>query len=190
MNVADLRQHLSDLGRLLATSGAKPVAADLAAISDGLAPFDALPLKQFATFLEKANQFAINGQVPVSPTKGKSTKAASGGTKPTPAASPDVDAIRRDVLDIYNRAADPSVTEADIDAIVGRIGGLSKEILVSVADAIELRGMKSKSKPVIISTIRQRIIARKGATQRAGLLDRPAASQNTTESPSTTAANI
>jgi hypothetical protein len=79
--------------------------------------------------------------------------------------------------------ADPAVTGEQIDALVGRLGGLTKDGLVTVADAIDLKGMKAKKKDDILGAMRQRFHARKGATQRAGLIDRPAAAGSTSHEP-------
>lgn len=169
MNVADLRQHLADLGKLMASSGAKPVAADLAAICDGLAPFEWVSLKDFAAFLVRADAYS-RGEVPVVPPK-KARKVA-GPTQVAP--DVDVEAICREMRDLYDRAADPTTTAAIVDGTIGKLNGLKKDDLIQVAAAIELKVAKSKKAGDIIAAIRQRVIARKGATQRAGLLDRPA----------------
>ena len=174
MKVADLQQHLADLGRLLEASGAKTVAADLAAIRDGLGPFRELPLKGFAEFLARAEAYS-RGEVPLAPPKGgrsSGSKPASSRAAKTPA--PDVGILAREVRELYDRVADPAVTAEQIDALAGRLGGLTKDGLVAVAEVIDLKGMKAKTKPDILGAIRQRFHARKGATQRAGLLDRPA----------------
>jgi len=50
---------------------------------------------------------------------------------------------------------------------------LKKDDLVKVADAIELFGMKSRTKNEIIEAITNRILDRKGAAIRRQLIDRP-----------------
>jgi hypothetical protein len=47
------------------------------------------------------------------------------------------------------------------------VGGLKKDALIKVAAAIELKLAESKPAAQIISAVRQRIVARKGAAQRA-----------------------
>jgi hypothetical protein len=172
MNVADLRQHLADLSKLLASSAAKGVASDLTAISDGLAPFRELPLKEFAAFLVRAEAFS-RGEVPITPVKKPRSGASGSSTKMQAADSPDVAALVLEVSDLYGRAADPSVTHDAIDSFVKRLSQLNKTGVQAVAQAIELKVPKSKSAKDIISAIHQRIVARKGSTQRAGLLDGP-----------------
>jgi hypothetical protein len=173
MKVADLQQHLADLGRLLEASGARTVAADLAAIHDGLAPFRELPLKGFAEFLTRAEAYRRGGEVPIRPPKGGSGRRGpeTGARKPGP---PDVEALAREARDLYERAADPSVTEGKVEDLARRLGGLAKDGLVTVAEATGLKGMKSKKKDDILGVIRQRILSRKGSSQRVGLIDRPA----------------
>jgi hypothetical protein len=108
--------------------------------------------------------------VPVTPRKG------GRGTRPRPsgpAAAPDPQDLARQAHDLYERAADPAVTTAQIDGLVGQLGGLKKAGLVTVAEAVGLKGMKAKTNEEIIQAIRQRIVSRKGAAQRAGLIDRP-----------------
>src|SRR4051812_6695667 len=110
MNVADLQQHLEDLARLLRSSGAKSVADDLASTCAGLAPFPGATLKEFAAFLIRSEAFS-RGEVPI---KGKPAKSAAAPSKTVP---PDVELLARDVREIYDRAADPSVTIDQINAM-------------------------------------------------------------------------
>jgi hypothetical protein len=177
MKVADLQQHLADLARLLEASGARPVAADLAAIREGLAPFRDLPLKGFADFLVRAEAYS-RGEVPITPAPGGRRAAPSRPAK-SKAPAGDADALGRETHDLYERAADPAVTPEQIDALAARLGALSKDGLAAVAERIGLKGMKAKSKGAIQEAIRQRIIARKGASQRAGLIERPGTWPNT-----------
>jgi hypothetical protein len=171
MKVADLQQHLADLGRMLEAAGAKPVAADLSAIQAGLTPFRDLPLKGFADFLVRAEAYRTGGEVPTGASKaGGSGKGAPGKTSAKPA--PDANALAQEVRHLYDRAADPSVTTEQIDALAGRLTALPQKGLVVVAEAIDMKGMKSKKKDDILSAIRNRIHTRKGASQKAGMIDR------------------
>ena len=171
MKVADLQQHLGDMARLLESAGVKrEVVGDLNAIRDGLVPFRDLPLRGFADFLARAEAYRSGGEVPMSPPKAKPQKAASkAGTTLTV----EVQALARQVKHLYDQAADPSTNEASIDAILNSLEPLDKKGLVTVAEAIDLKGFGSKTKPQIAAAIRQRILARKGSSQRVGLLDRP-----------------
>jgi hypothetical protein len=172
MKVADLQQILVDLAPLLGTCGVKPAAlADLKKVREGLQPFSQLSVADFASFLDRAETYRRNGEVP--------TKALKGGTGRTGArtagrATVDANAVAQQVRALYDRAADPSTTDEHIDQQTAQLGQLSKDGLVTVAEAIELLGMKAKKKDDIVTAIRLRIKARRGATQRAGLIDRPA----------------
>ena len=173
MKVADLQQHLADLARLLDSAGVKKeVVGDLNAIRDGLSPFRDLPLKGFADFLTRAEAYRSGGEVPVTPPK---AKAARTSAKTAATAAVDVQAVARQVRQLYDQAADLSATEESMEAALSRLEPLDKKGLVAVAEAIELKGVGSKSKPQIAAAIRQRIVAR-GSSQRVGLLDRPAPS--------------
>jgi hypothetical protein len=170
VKVADLQQHLSDLGRLLVSSGAKGVAKDLEVISAALKPFRDQPLKGFADFLAKAEAYSRGeGLHPAE----KPRRATRSTAAKAPAADPA--AVTAEVRDLYDRAASPSVTVEQIDGTCGKLTGLNKDGVVSVADQLGIRGMKSKAKAAIVEAIRQRILARKGATIRAGMVDRPLA---------------
>jgi hypothetical protein len=81
--------------------------------------------------------------------------------------------LKRDVAHLYDQASSPSVTADQIDGLGVRLAGLTKNDLVSIAEKIELKGMKAKTKDVVIDSICSRIRARKATTQRAGLIDRP-----------------
>lgn len=164
MKVADLQKHLSDLASFLENAkAAKAITDDLRAISTGLAPFANLPLKDFAAFLGRAEQFDRTGQLLAS---GKAPKAP----KALPKAAPDVDSLARETLLLYERAADPSTTQEAIDALLGRLVPLKKAGLVTIAERIGLKGMKSKKLDKILSEIRSSIEDRKGSYQRSGML--------------------
>jgi hypothetical protein len=171
MKVSVLQQHLADLARFLEASGAKTVAAELGAIRDGLTPFRELPLKGFAEFLGRAEAYS-RGEVPVTPPKGGRKAPSPAGKPPGKAPALDADGLTREARELYDRVSDPSITGEQIDALTGRLGGLTKGGLVAVAEAIDLVGMGTKKKDDIVAAIRQRFHARKGATQRAGLIDR------------------
>lgn len=163
MTVADLQKHLSDLASFLENAkSAKAITDDLKAITVGLAPFAAHPLKAFADFLKRAEDFDRTGQLPVSGKASRPTKAAAKSV-------PDVEALARDTLILYQGAADASVTQADIDALLTRLNPLAKAGLVTVAERMGLKGMSNKTKPKILTEIRSSIEDRKGSFQRAGM---------------------
>lgn len=162
MKVSDLQQHLGDLARLLDSSGAKAVAGDLAAVSGALAPFREQSLKAFGEFLIRA-EAASRGES-ASPGKRTTAKVAAPPT--------DVAGLLEEVRRLYGSAADPSVTREQIDALAARLSPLKKDDLVQISEAIGMVGSRGKTKDKIQQAIRDRIVARKGASQRAALIDR------------------
>jgi hypothetical protein len=180
VKVSDLQKLLADLEPLLTTCGTKAAAiTDLKKVREGLAPFSQLSLKDFAGFLARAEAYS-RGEVPVKPSRGS-------GSRPKPGVSPKVDAtvLAQQVRALYDRAGHPSTTDEQIDSQTAELGQLSKDGLVIVAEAIGLLGMKNaKKKADIVAKIRQRILARKGTTQRAGMIDRPGSQPHTGAVPS------
>lgn len=158
MKVADLQEILSHLGRLFESAGSK-AAAELEAFRECLEPFRELTAKQLATELRKLTE---PGQAQPRPPR-----------KPTKAPAVDVDSMVREVQVLYSQATDPGTTIERIDETTKRLEPLTKDALVRVAEGIELVGMKNKGKKTdIVAAIRQRILSRKGASQRANLIDR------------------
>lgn len=171
MKVADLQQHLADLARWLGAAGAGKVGKDLEAIREGLAPFREQSLTDFAAFLSRAETYARTGEVPL---KGRAAATTNKprATRPKPPAT-DTEPLAREVQHLYDRAADPTVTREMIETTVARLKPLKKPELVTIADRIGLLGQSRKTLEQIRQGIQDRILARKGATQRAGLIDRP-----------------
>lgn len=171
MKVSDLQRLLEQLGTLLETAGAKvATVSELKTVREAMTPLSQLSLKEFATFLVKA-QAAPDGEA-----ASRSPRSSRGGsaTKPSGGGAIDLNSTIQEVCRLYDRAADPATTEELIAEKTAPLKQLSKDNLVMVAEAIELMGMRAKKKDEIATAIRQRILARKGATQRAGLIDRPA----------------
>src|SRR5207302_1039680 len=106
------------------------------------------------------------GEVPVIPPEPEKKKRTT-----TPKASaPNVEELTQQVRDLYGRAADPAVTTEHIDALAAQLKKLDKGALVSIAEALELKGMKSKKKDDIVGAIQRMITERKGAAQRVALM--------------------
>src|SRR5262245_38892586 len=110
MNVANLRQHLADLGNLLEASGAKAVSKDLAALAEALKPFQERTLQDFARFLGKAReQEAGGGRAPEKTKEGKPGRTSPAKPKPDP------EEVARRVRQVYDRAGDLSMKPEEID---------------------------------------------------------------------------
>ncbi len=170
MNVADVQQHFAELARLLRAAGAAKASDELGAVQRCLEPFRSLTVKAFADFLARAEAYS-RGEVPLTPSRARGPRAAGGTPAGTKADEP---TLASAVRALYDQATSPSVTAEQVTELGSQLQGLSKDSLVRVAEGIDLKGMKSKSKGAIVQAIQQRILARKGSFQRAGLIDRPA----------------
>ena len=164
MTVNELRETLRRLLELLRAADAKAgTVKDLTEFVELTAGFGDVTLKGFVKFAE-------TGQQP------PATKSTSGRGSSGAKSTADVDSLVRDVTSLYERAADPSVTEEHIRAVCGSLGSLKKDELTKVAAAIGLEGMKSRPKGDIATAISARILDRKGAAIRGHLVHRPPAS--------------
>lgn len=167
MTVADLQQHLTDLGRLLRSSGAKQVADELAEVAGHLAPFRDHRLPDFGRFLVQAHQYATSGTVPVASEKGKAGKAGPVPPKPEPGTV--AGAVRR----VYDRAGDLTLDASEIEAALGPVATLPMPGLKVVAAALELKLPAKTKVDDARSLIRQKVLDRRGAAQRAGMTTLP-----------------
>jgi hypothetical protein len=173
MKVGDLQRHLADLKRMLEAAGVKgPVLTDLEAISNGLQPFHQTPLKDFADFLVRAEQYRAGGEVPSKSARGGKPKEPKPASTRDKAPAPNAEALAQEVKQLYDQAATDAVTQEMIEAAMGRVGKLKKDGLLTVAAAVDLKMQKGATMPKIVAAIRQRLVDRKGSFQRAGLLDR------------------
>lgn len=175
MKVADLQQHLADLGKLLnAAAGGKTLSREFAVLANALQPFREFTFKAFSDFLARAD--ADSRRPKTEPVAGASPKQKRGKTSST-----DIGALVTDVKNLYERADKPSVTQADIDAIIGRLEPLNKAQLVVVSEAIGMTKMNNKNKGAIIAAIGHRILEVKGSSQRTGMIDRSPFESETNE---------
>jgi hypothetical protein len=172
MKMADLKQHLADLTKVLDSAGAgKGVIADLRSIVEGLAPFNEFALKDFAGFLVRAEAYS-RGEVLVKGIKAPPKSPSKSGAKGTQG---DPATLAQEAKRVYEEAAYPTVTVEIIDSLAGRIGNLSKDGMLTVAAALDLRFSKAATKGSVVDAIRKRILDRKGVFQRTGLLGRSSA---------------
>ncbi|MFL5240670.1 MAG: hypothetical protein ACJ8FY_01055 [Gemmataceae bacterium] len=166
MIVADLQQHLVHMGSWLAAAGVKGnPQPDLKAVVEGLTPFREYKLSDFAAFLTRAETFVRTGQLPV---KGGGRSSSPRRPK-TPA--PDAAQLSQEALSLYQRAADSAVTKEHIDAFLSRLGKLTKDGLLEIAQPLDIKLPKSATKSKILDEIQKRIVDRKRIYQRAGLIN-------------------
>jgi hypothetical protein len=167
MNVGDLQQHLVHMSSWLAAAGVKGTPQpDLKAMVEGLTPFRDHSLKDFAAFLIKAETFVRTGELPV---KGGARRSASPRKPKAP--PPDAAQLSQEALHLYQQAADSAVTKEHIDLLLGRVGQLTKDGLLGIAGALEIKLAKSATKSKILQEIQKRIFDRKAIYQRAGLIN-------------------
>jgi hypothetical protein len=158
MTVADLQSYFADLARFVGKSGGKTLAADLDAVQACLTPFAGMTLANFAAFLA--------GKEP--PPAGR-RKLSGGGGRRVPA--PDAAEVAAKMRQLYDSITDPGTTWAAVEEGLGLLQKLKKDDLVQVAEVMEIHGMSRKTKPQIIEAIRQRMDSRKGAQQRADMVN-------------------
>jgi hypothetical protein len=171
LTVADLQQHLSELSRFLKTAGAQSVGKELAAVAEGLTPFRQHKLTDFLRFLGQAHQYATTGILPVITGKGKGPKV-----KPSAAQKPLAQEVAQQVRELYDQAANPALDPTRIEVGLEPLAHLTRAGLLLVAQAVELT-IPSKAKvDDIRHRIRQKIVDRRGAAQRAGMTTLPQSS--------------
>ncbi|MDB5307176.1 MAG: hypothetical protein JWO38_1378 [Gemmataceae bacterium] len=161
MTVQELRETLTRLvGLLQATDAKAATTRGLSEFVEATAPFGDLSLKAFVKLAEA-------GRTPPTPKPGP-----AGKSKLDPAA------VAAEVKNLYDRAADPAVTEEQMRLSCGKLGSLTKEALVRLAESIQLYGMKTKNKGDIVADITHQLVDRKGAAIRRQLMDRPSPPAN------------
>ena len=141
MQVADLQQFVRNLGTTLHSAGAKSVAGELETAAAGLEPFKEMAIGRFSDFLAQAEMYARTGVVP---TSGK-TRSRTPKAPPQDSAAKVQGATQR-VQELYERAIDPSLPYAAIDAEVKAIDkALKKDEMVQVARNFGIaKSLKSK----------------------------------------------
>lgn len=167
MTVADLQQLLAELTRFLRAAGSKAnMLTELEGLRDGLSPFSNLTLKAMIARLSRPDAAPLGGTGPTRGGGGRTARVKS-----------DPEALARDVKELYERAASPDVSHADLDAQVDRLEPLIVKDLLAIAEQIDLFDLKAKKKkkPEILEAIRRRLHDRKGGSERAAIVDRPAA---------------
>ena len=164
MTVNDLRDTLNQLvGLLRATDAKAGTIRELSEFIEETRRFHDLTLKGFV----KLADVGRNPPSPGRPSAGGRGKSGASGT-------PDAGALRDAVKNLYDRAADPTVTEEQIRVACAALGPLKKDQLVEVAATLGLLGVKVKNKDGIVAAITERLLDRKGSAIRKQMIHRPA----------------
>lgn len=164
MNVADVQQHFVSLARLIESSGGK-AAKELVQVADCLAPFGSQSLPDFTRFLALAHEYHTTGTLAAAAKPARQPRATK--TKADPAE------VAAAVRAIYDRAADLSLSMDQIETELAKMNGLQKAGLLVVCEAMELGGLKNKKVDEIRAAIGQKIKDRRGAAQRADMIQNP-----------------
>jgi hypothetical protein len=167
MTVADLKQHLTDLAKLLDAAGGRQVAKDFALMAEGLTPFAGQSLAEFTRLLALAHEYRTTGKLTPPPKAARAAKLAKAKTDPAAVAA----ALRA----LYDRAGDPALPLEQINAELGQLAGLTKPGLLIVAERMELAGLKAKKVDDIKAAIRQKVLDRRSSAQRGQLMEAPPA---------------
>jgi hypothetical protein len=159
MTVGEFQLLLLELGRFLRFAKSPAVAKELEEVSAQLATFKDYKLKPFAELLVKAEEYARLGP----PTKTRTPRTAAKG-KADPAA---IDQACLGVLQVYNRAIDPSVTLEQVEAAVKALQVLDPP-KAKLEDLAQKMGIlrKMKSKDDVLKAVRQTILSVKGTWDR------------------------
>jgi hypothetical protein len=140
MRVAELQGFIRTLVGPLEASGArKDLLEDLNRSIDALQPFAELPIKDFGSFLIRAEEYARTGIVPVQAKPARAPRAA----KPKVAAI-SLDEAHQMVASLYERCMDNDVSYDQINSEIQRLDKMSAGELKEVARQFGVAAGKSK----------------------------------------------
>ena len=155
MRVADLQNFLRALSSPLAASGAKKeILEDLELACEGLAPFADYPIKDFAGFLVRAEEYARTGVIPV---QAKPSRAPRAPKVKVPALT--LDDANGLVASLYDRCTSDDVTYEFITAEVQKLDKLTAKDLTAVAKQFGV--VSGKTKKASVDAVLDKITRRK-----------------------------
>ena len=163
MTVETLDAVLRRLADLMEAAGAKGGPGAVRDLADGLAPFAALSLPEFATFLSRAEAYSRGDLEAVFPkTKGKKGTTAKAIADPNRVANA-IASLRT----LYERALAPGFSE---EAVTALIVGLEKLTLPDLGQITAGCGFEQKfrTKKLALEALRKWILGRRGTFERAG----------------------
>jgi hypothetical protein len=166
MNVDALSNFFNRAADLMEAAGAKGTPDEVREMARTLGVFGELSLKQFAEFLVKAEAFSRGDLESVFP-KPKEKKPR---TPKTPKAAPDPEKVpnaTRTLQTLYERALDPSVTEASVSNAIEPMEDFKLDELKRIAVDCGFK-QKFANKKAVLDALRKWILGRKGAFHRAG----------------------
>jgi hypothetical protein len=151
VNVDALQMHLTNLSHLLRDAGGKTTANEL---------------DEFVQLLQPHGEKRLKDLVGVIAAAEETLRAAPAGSKRKAAAKVDAGPITSRIVDLYQRAAQPSVTPEEITLAFSDLQSLNLTVaqLEMIAKQI---GVKEKlKKDALFNKMRQTVLDRKGATDR------------------------
>jgi hypothetical protein len=159
MRVAELQSFLGNIAPFAKAAGAsEKVAVELDRAVQCLEPFKEKTLAEFNDFLRRADEFDRTGKLV--PTTGKSARAR---TPKAPALT--VDEAVRVFNELHERATDPTLSYADIDARLKGLEKLTVPQLKEVAGKLNIT-MPAKTKKAMLEELARRIKELKGSHER------------------------
>ncbi|MBM3995339.1 MAG: hypothetical protein FJ303_14475 [Planctomycetes bacterium] len=162
MNVADLQQFLRQVSALARSAGASDkVMAELARLVACFEPFHSKTLAEFNDFLRLADEYVRTGVVPsAAPAK----RAARPRTPKEPKITP-AEGLAK-FRQLYERATDPTLDYATIDAEIEPLDALTLSQLKEIAAQIPMTLPKSRAKKDVLDEFRRKVKERKGTHER------------------------
>lgn len=159
MKVAELQRFLAAVTPFVKAAGAsQKVASELDCTLQCLDPFKEKSLAEFNDFLRRADEFDRTGKL---------LPPAKGGARPRPAKAPSltVDEGIKIFNDLHERATDPGVTYADIDAKLKVLEKLTMVQLKELASKANITA-PAKTKKHILEELARRIKELKASHER------------------------
>lgn len=157
MRVAELQQFLSQIVPFARAAGAADkVATELGRTVECLALFKDKTLAEFNDFLRKADEYDRTGKLTAPVKPARAAKAPKVSVE---------DAAQRFAA-LYERATDPQLEYATIDAEIDALGSLTATGLKEVARKVNITLPTKATKPQILSELKRRVKERKGSFER------------------------
>lgn len=161
MKVNDLQQFLAQVVPFVRAAGAaEKVANELGHAVQCLEPFKAKTLTEFNDFLRMADEYVRTGTLPEKPGR---------ATKPREPKTPKISVAEaaQKFQSLYDRATDPTLEYAAIDAEMATLTGMTVAQLKEVAKTVNVTlPSKAKKKDEIVAEFTRRIRERKGSHER------------------------
>jgi hypothetical protein len=155
VNVDVLQMHLTNLSQLLRSAGGQKTATELDDLCQLLQPYRDQKLKDLIASIARADEIIRNGL--------PAPKARKASSKVVVDAGP----ITAKIVDLYQRAGQPSVSRDEILAAFAEVEGLnlSMDQLKAIAKQVGV-SEKATKKADLHHRIRQAALDRKGAADR------------------------